>query len=454
MALQSVNPASEEVIERFEPHGESEIEAALEAAASRFASWRREPVVERAAWLRRAAQVLETHRATYARHMTAEMGKTLAAADAEIGKCAWVCRYYADHGPDMLADQVIESDASQSHVMHLPLGPVLAVMPWNFPFWQVFRFAAPALMAGNVALLKHASNVGRCALDIEAVFREAGLPEACFQTLMIDASSVERVIRDPRVKAATLTGSGPAGAAVAGAAGQEIKPTVLELGGTDAFIVMPSADLDAAVSTAVEARVMNNGQSCIAAKRFFVHGDIYEAFRERFVAGFEALTLGDPMQADTDIGPLAQREGREAVSGQVQRTLEAGGQRISRPAELPERGWYFAPQVIEDAPFSSPAFTEEVFGPVAGLWRVDSLEEAISHANNSAFGLGSAIFTHEPSEMVVAARDIEAGSTFVNSKVASDPRLPFGGVKQSGYGRELARDGLMAFVNRKTISMA
>ena len=454
MGVQSVNPATEDVIEEFQPHDAAGIEAILGRAASCFASWRAVPLDERAACLRRAAAVLEAGQEEFARHVTAEMGKTLASAKAEISKCARVCRYYADEGPAMLADEVIASDASASHVMHLPLGPVLAVMPWNFPFWQVFRFAAPALMAGNVGLLKHASNVWRCALDIESVFREAGFPEGCFQTLLVGASAVEQVIRDRRVRAVTLTGSNPAGAAVARIAGEEIKPSVLELGGNDAFIVMPSADLDAAVASAVDARVMNNGQSCIAAKRFFVHEDIYDAFRERFVAGFEALRPGDPMHEDTDIGPLAQEAGRESVNDQLARTLAAGGKRISRRAELPAKGWYLAPQVIEDAPFDSPVFTEEVFGPVAGLWRVGSLEEAITHANDSHFGLGSAIFTDEPSEIVVAARDLEAGSTFVNAKVASDPRLPFGGVRQSGYGRELGRDGLMAFVNRKTISVA
>ena len=454
MSVQSINPANEEVIETFQPHGEGDIDAALTRAARQFADWRLQPLDERASLLRRAGEVLEAGKETYARHMTAEMGKTLAAATAEVEKCAWVCRYYAYEGPGMLVDERLESDASESHVMHLPLGPVLAVMPWNFPFWQVFRFAAPALMAGNVGLLKHASNVWRCALDIEEVFRKAGFPEGCFQTLLIGSSSVERVICDPRVKAVTLTGSGPAGAAVAEVAGRQIKPSLLELGGTDAFIVMPSADLDAAVETAVDARVMNNGQSCIAAKRFFVHADVYEAFRERLVAGFEALKLGDPMSGETDIGPLAQDAGRKTVREQVERTLAAGGRRISRLAETPARGWYFSPQVIEDAPLDSPAFADEIFGPVAGLWQVGSLEEAIAHANNSRFGLGSAIFTAEDSEIVVAARDLEAGSTFVNSKVASDPRLPFGGIKQSGYGRELARDGLMSFVNRKTISIA
>ncbi len=454
MTVQSVNPATEEVIETFHPHSEGDIDAALNAAADRFAEWRLTPVNKRAALLAKAAEVLEAGKQDYARHMTAEMGKTLGSAIAEVEKCAWVCRYYAEHGPAMMADEMIEDGAAASHVMHLPMGPVLAVMPWNFPFWQVFRFAAPALVAGNVGLLKHASNVWRCALDIEAVFREAGFPEGCFQTLLIGSSGVERVICDQRVRAVTLTGSGPAGAAVAQTAGREIKPSVLELGGNDAFIVMPSADLDAAVATAVDARVMNNGQSCIAAKRFFVHADIYEAFRERFVAGFEALKLGDPMSGDTDIGPLAQKSGLKTVADQVERTLRAGGRRISTLADLPDRGWYFSPQVIEDARFESPAFSDEIFGPVAGLWRVASLEEAISHANNSRFGLGSAIFTAEDSEMVIAARDLEAGSTFVNAKVASDPRLPFGGIKHSGYGRELARDGLLSFVNRKTISIA
>lgn len=453
MPIEVRNPATEDLIESFDRQSDAEIEAALDTAEARFGSWCLTSFAERAAPMRRAAELLEARADQYARQMVEEMGKPIVQARAEVEKCAWVCRHYAEEGKAYLADEVIETEAKRAYVRHLPLGPVLAVMPWNFPFWQVFRFAAPTLMAGNVALLKHASNVPRSALTIERVLREAGFPEGCFQTLLVGSDKVETILADRRVRAATLTGSGPAGAAVASLAGQHIKPSLLELGGADAFIVLPSAELDAAVETAVTARIQNNGQSCIAAKRFFIHADVYEAFTDRFVSRFEGLVTGDPMEEATEIGPLATAQGREDVTRQVEASLKAGARRLTELPALPERGWYVAPQVFTDIPDDAALAREEVFGPVAGLWRVASLDEAIARANASELGLGSAVFTQDTDEIDLAVRDLEAGSTFINARVASDPRLPFGGVKASGYGRELAADGIRAFVNRKTVSI-
>jgi succinate-semialdehyde dehydrogenase/glutarate-semialdehyde dehydrogenase len=449
--VNSVNPATGEIIETFRPHDEAQVDAALERAHSTFCDWRLTGFAHRADLMRKAAGILEARKSNYARDMVSEMGKPVAQAEAEVAKCALACRHYAEHAEDYLRDEQIKTEARRSFVRHLPMGPVLAVMPWNFPFWQVFRFAAPTLMAGNVGLLKHASNVWRCALNIEEVFREAGFPEGCFQTLLIGSGAVERVIADDRVRAVTLTGSGPAGKSVAAAAGKALKPSLLELGGSDAFIVMPSAEIAKAAEVAVKARVQNNGQSCIAAKRFFVHADVYGAFRDAFVAGFEALRIGDPMRADSDIGPLASAKFRADLEGQVAASLKAGARRLTRLSDLPAPGAWFAPQVLEDAPDGSPAAGEELFGPVASLWKVADLAAAISAANAIPFGLGSVLFTQDDSEIETAVRDLEAGATFVNAMVASDPRLPFGGVKQSGYGRELAADGIRAFMNRKTV---
>ena len=454
MNVQSVNPATEEVIETFEPHNDVAIEHALAGAEEAFAHWRFTSFSKRAELLKKAAEVLEARKDTLARQMTLEMGKPLSQAEGEVQKCAWVCRHYAEHGEAYMADEKIKTDAASAYVRHLPIGPVLAVMPWNFPFWQVFRFAAPALMAGNVCLLKHASNVWRCAISIEEVFREAGFPNGCFQTLLIGSGKVEAVLEDRRVRAATLTGSGPAGSAVAATAGKNIKPSVLELGGTDAFIVMPSADVDAAVETAIDGRVQNAGQSCIAAKRFFVHEDIYDTFRDRFVEGMKSLRIGNPLEDGVKIGPLAMKSIRDDLLAQTEKSVEAGARALLERPALSNKGWWAAPQILEEAPDTAPAAHEELFGPVASLWKVPSLANAIERTNRSDFGLGSAIFTTDKSDIEIAVRDIDAGSTFVNSKVASDPRLPFGGVKQSGYGRELSRDGILAFVNRKTVSIA
>lgn len=452
--VQSINPANGEVIESFSPFTAAAIETALETATERFRSWRNVPLAERAELLNRAADVLEAKAAEYARDITMEMGKPIKEANAEVLKCATVCRHYAEHGPAYMQDEVASTEAHRAFVRHLPIGPVLAVMPWNFPLWQAFRFAAPALMAGNVGLLKHASNVWRSALNIEDVFRRAGFPEGCFQTLLIGASAVEGVIRDDRVKAVTLTGSGPAGRSVAAIAGDCLKPSLLELGGSDAFIVMPSADLEKAVKTAVMTRIRNSGQSCIAGKRFFVHADIYDDFTSRFVAAFDALKVDDPMKPDTEVGPLATIAIRDELAGQVERSLKGGAESLTKPRTLPGNGAWIAPQILADAHSGTPSTDEEMFGPVANLWKTTSLDDAIARANHSIYGLGSVLFSKDEAEIDQAIRELEAGSTFVNSMVASDPRLPFGGIKQSGYGRELAADGLRAFMNRKTVSVA
>lgn len=449
----SINPATGELIERFAPHTPGEIDQALARADGRFASWRLTTFAQRAALMLKAADVLDARKEIYAHAMVSEMGKPVTQALAEVSKCAAACRHYAEHAESYLRDDVITTEARASYVRHLPMGPVLAVMPWNFPFWQVFRFAVPTLMAGNVGLLKHASNVWRCALNIEDVFREAGFPEGCFQTLLAGSGDVSRMIADRRVRAVTLTGSGPAGKSVAAAAGEALKPSLLELGGADAFIVMPSADIAKAAAVAVKARTQNNGQSCIAAKRFFVHADVYGAFSKAFVDGFEALKIGDPMDASTEIGPIATLKIRDELEAQVSASLKAGARRLTALPPLPAKGSWLAPQVLADIPAGSPAANEELFGPVASLWQVPDLAAAIRAANDSVFGLGSVIFTQEETDIETAVRDLDAGATFVNAMVASDPRLPFGGVKQSGYGRELAADGIRAFMNRKTVSI-
>jgi succinate-semialdehyde dehydrogenase/glutarate-semialdehyde dehydrogenase len=453
-SMTSVNPATGETFGRFEELSDAELEARLARAASTFRAWRRRPFAERAALMSRAADVLDGRKEHWARLMTLEMGKTFRSAVAEAEKCAWVCRFYAEHAERFLADEEVKTGAARSYVRHLPIGPVLAVMPWNFPFWQVFRFAAPALMAGNVGLLKHASNVPQCALAIEEVFRTAGFPDGAFQTLLVGSSRVGRVVEDDRVAAVTLTGSEGAGAAVASAAGKAIKKTVLELGGSDAFVVMPSADLEAAVKTAVTARCINNGQSCIAAKRFLVHDRVYDRFERDFVARMGALRVGDPMDPATDVGPLATAAELEKLTGQVDAAVRDGARLLLGGKPAGGKGFYYPPTVLAGIPRSSAAYRDEIFGPVAMLHRVKDLEEAIAVANDVPFGLGSSVWTNDADERRRFVDDLEAGATFVNAMVASDPRLPFGGVKRSGYGRELARDGIREFVNVKAVVVA
>jgi succinate-semialdehyde dehydrogenase/glutarate-semialdehyde dehydrogenase len=399
----------------------------------------------------RAAEILESEKEKFGRLMVLEMGKTLRAALEEVAKCAWGCRYYAEHAERFLADEAVETGSFRSYVTFQPIGPILAIMPWNFPFWQVFRFAAPALAAGNVALLKHASNVPQCALAIQDVFRRAGCAEGCFQTLLIETDRVRRVIEDPRVIAATLTGSTAAGSHVASAAGKQIKKTVLELGGSDPFIIMPSADLDTAARTAVKARTINNGQSCIAAKRFIVSDSIADEFERRLVAGIESLVVGDPMDEKTDIGPLANEAQIKALADQIARSVSAGARLVTGGHRLERPGWYFAPGVLADIPEDSPAYHEEIFGPIALLFRARDLDEAIRLANDSDFGLGASAWTENERERDRLVAELEAGMVFINAMVASDPRLPFGGVKRSGYGRELSHYGLREFVNIKTV---
>ncbi len=398
-----------------------------------------------------ASEILENGKDEFAQLMTLEMGKPIKSAVQEAEKCAWVCRYYAENAETYLADEVIVTNAAKSYVKFQPLGPVLAVMPWNFPFWQVFRFAAPALMAGNVGLLKHASNVPQCALAIEDIIRRAGFPEGSFQTLLIGSDEVGSVLEDQRVVAATLTGSEPAGRSVAAIAGKQLKPTVLELGGSDPFIVMPSADLESAASTAVRARIINNGQSCIAAKRFIVHNAIYDEFEQRFVSTMKALRVGDPADSATDIGPLATEQILQDLHEQITKSLSRGARLLTGGKRIEGKGNYYEPTVLTDIPKDAPAYYEEVFGPAALLFRVDNINEAIDIANDTSFGLGSAAWTRDAGEQERFVNELGAGCVFINGMVASDPRLPFGGIKNSGYGRELSAFGIREFVNIKTI---
>ena len=397
MAIATINPATGETLRTFESLTDLEIEQKIQLAAETFHKHRRVPFSERAKKMMRAAEILESDKAEFGRIMTTEMGKPIKAAIAEAEKCAWVCRYYAENAESFLSDEIVETNATRSYVRYQPIGPVLAVMPWNFPFWQVFRFAAPALMAGNVGLLKHSSNVPECALAIEDIFRRAGFLEGAFQTLLIGSDKVGRVLDDARVMAATLTGSEPAGRQVASEAGKQIKKTVLELGGSDPFIVMPSANLDEAASTAVKARTINNGQSCIAAKRFIVHKDIADEFERRFVREMEALEIGDPMDESTDIGPLATEDILRDLDEQVRKSVDAGARLLTGGKRLDRAGYYYAPTVLTDIPEDSPAYSEELFGPVASLFRVRDIDEAIRIANDSTFGLGSSAWTNDGS---------------------------------------------------------
>ena len=451
MPIATVNPANGETVRTFDPLSSAEVDAKIQTAFDAFHRHRRTSFADRAAKMRKAAEILESDKDRWARVMTTEMGKTLKSAGDEALKCAWACRYYAENAEKFLADEEVATNAGKSFIAYQPLGVVLAVMPWNFPFWQVFRFAAPALMAGNTGLLKHASNVPQSALAIEEILCRAGFSNGEFLTLLIGSSQVARVLDDKRVVAATLTGSEPAGREVASQCGKQIKKTVLELGGSDPFIVMPSANFDDAVQTAVRARCINNGQSCIAAKRFIVHESIYAEFENKFTEGMQKLKVGDPMELATDVGPLATAQIVEELDDQVQRAvaggarLLAGGRRVNGP------GNFYEPTVLADVPKSCPVYYEEIFGPVAMLFRASSVDEAIEIANDSDFGLASSVWTNDESERAKFIRGIEAGAVFINGMVASDPRLPFGGVKNSGYGRELSEFGIREFCNIKTV---
>ncbi|HTS46859.1 MAG TPA: NAD-dependent succinate-semialdehyde dehydrogenase [Bryobacteraceae bacterium] len=449
--IASVNPFDGVTVKTFEPISDRELERRLDLAHRAFLAHRKTSFADRAAKLLEASRIIESEKSRFGALMTVEMGKTISAAEAEAKKCAWVCRYYAENGEQALAQKPIPTNASRSFVRYEPLGPVLAVMPWNFPFWQVFRFAAPALMAGNTGLLKHASNVPQCALAIEEIFLRAGFPEGVFQTLLIGSSKVAGVIADDRVAAVTLTGSEPAGRSVASHAGQHIKKTVLELGGSDPFIIMPSANLKDAVSTAVKARVINNGQSCIAAKRFIIADAIYDSCEREFVQQMRALKVGDPMDPSTELGPLATEQILADLEDQVQRAVSAGARLLTGGRRVSGGSLTYEPTALADVPRSSPVSCEEFFGPVAMLFRVKDAREAIEVANSTPFGLGASAWTQDPAEQQLFIEGIESGQVFINAMVASDPRVPFGGVKNSGYGRELGTPGIREFVNVKSI---
>ncbi len=446
-----MNPATGETVRVFSPLTPAELEAKLECARKAFQSQRQTTVGRRAEKMLAAASILDAEKDRFGRIITLEMGKPLAASIEEVEKCAAGCRYFAEHAERFLADERLEGGG---FVRYLPLGAVLAIMPWNYPFWQVFRFAAPALMAGNVGLLKHAENVPQCALAIEEIFRRAGFVEGCFQTLLIEVEAIAGVIEDPRVVAVTLTGSERAGCAVAAQAGKALKRTVLELGGSDPFIVMPSADLSDAVRVGVTARTMNSGQSCICAKRFIVHAAVYEEFLRKFVDRMAALKVGDPLDPETDIGPLVSARALQNLEDQVARAVAAGARVVTGGRAVDRVGYYFAPTVLTGVPRSSAVYREEFFGPVAMLFEARDIEDAIAIANDSPFGLGSSVWTRDAGEQERFVNELEVGMTFVNSMSASRPGLPFGGVKRSGYGRELSRAGMMEFVNAKSVWVA
>jgi succinate-semialdehyde dehydrogenase/glutarate-semialdehyde dehydrogenase len=452
--IQSVNPSTNTVLRSFEALSAEALEARLALAAEAARSYPQLRLDQRALWMRRLALLLEAESDELAATMTAEMGKTLAAARAEVAKCAHCCRYYADHAAEILAAEHTPTEHAESYVRYDPLGVILAVMPWNFPLWQVIRFAAPALMAGNVALLKHAANVPQCALAIETLMRRAGFPRGVFQTLLLETEQVESVIADERIAAITVTGSEAAGRAVAAQAGWFLKKTVLELGGSDPFIVMQTADIITAVENAVYSRCLNNGQSCISAKRFIVHDAVYEAFTRRFVAGMAKLRVGDPTLPDTDVGPLATPRILGLLQGQLDAAIAAGGKVLTGGVKHEGAGNYFTPTVVAEVPLSAAVTKEETFGPLALLFRVSSLEEAIAVANDTPFGLGASCWTNDLTEQERLAADLQAGSVFFNATVASDPRLPFGGIKRSGYGRELSTVGMREFMNAKTVIVA
>ncbi len=451
MPIASINPATGEKLKEFDAFDDAEIEKRLKLAEEAFRRYRRTTFTERSVLLEAVVELLFQEKEKFAQIITLEMGKLFRDSLAEIEKCARGCRFYAENGERFLEDEAAQTDAAESYVQYQPLGPVLAIMPWNFPFWQVFRFAAPALLAGNVGLLKHASNVPQCALGIEEIFCRAGFDEGVFQTLLIEPEHVENIIVDPRVKGVTLTGSEKAGSAVASTAAREIKKSVLELGGSDAFIVMPSADFERALGTAVKARTINTGQSCIAAKRFMIADEIYDEFVNQFVARMRALKVGDPMDETTEIGPLATEQILQGVHDQVQKSIAVGAKLLTGGNRIHGPGFFYEPSVLVDVPKESPAYREEVFGPVASIFRVRDAADAVGLANDTTFGLGASAWTNDPEEQKLFVSDLESGMVFINAMVASDPRLPFGGVKRSGFGRELGAAGIREFTNTKTI---
>lgn len=450
MAIESINPANGKTLRRFDPLTDEAVREKIALAAEAFRTYATVPLEHRALCMRKLAAILEHETDDLATIITIEMGKPLHAARLEVLKCATACRYYADNAARILAPESIPTE-NHSYVRWDPLGVILAVMPWNFPFWQVFRFLAPALMAGNVALLKHASNVPQCALSIESLARRAGFPRGTFQTLLIEARQVETVLADERIAAVTLTGSEPAGRAIGAQAGWLIKKSVLELGGSDPFIVMPSADLDLAIETAVKARCVNSGQSCIAAKRFLVADEIYDVFESRFVSGMDAMRVGDPMKDETDIGPLATPRIVDELEAQVKTAVQAGARILTGGERMIGDGNYFEPTVLTGVPRTSAVYREELFGPVAMLFRVQDLNEAIAIANDTPFGLSASAWTRDPVEQQRLVSELQCGAVFLNAMVASDPRLPFGGIKHSGYGRELSAAGMREFLNAKTV---
>jgi succinate-semialdehyde dehydrogenase / glutarate-semialdehyde dehydrogenase len=454
MPIATINPATGEVVKTFQPLSEAEIDKKLQLAVRTFKAERATPFSVRAERMRTAADILERDKEKFGRLMTLEMGKTLKSAIAEAAKCTTACRYYAENAEKFMADEIVETGAKKSFIRYSPIGPILAIMPWNFPFWQVIRFAAPALMAGNVGLLKHASNVPQCALALESIFLEAGFPEGAFQALLIGSSQVDALLNDPRIVAATLTGSEQAGIQVGVGAAKRIKKVVLELGGSDPFIVMPSADLETAVSTAVQARVQNNGQSCIAAKRFIVAESIANEFERKFVAKMQSLQIGDPFDEKTELGPLATPNGVDDLDADVQKTIHAGAKLLTGGHPLERKGNFYAPTVLTNVPKDSPAYAEELFGPVASIFRVKDQNEAIRLANDVRFGLGASAWTNDEREQQRFIDELEAGMVFINKMVASDARIPFGGVKASGHGRELSLVGIREFLNAKTVVIA
>jgi succinate-semialdehyde dehydrogenase / glutarate-semialdehyde dehydrogenase len=451
MPITSINPATGEKLKDFQAFSDADIEKRLNRAERTFSQHRRQPFEKRAQLMMAAASLLEQEKDELARTISLEMGKLFRAAVEEIEKCARGCRFYAENGERFLEDDPAQTDAARSYVRYEPLGPVLAIMPWNFPFWQVFRFAAPALIAGNVGVLKHAANVPQCALAIEKILCRAGFDEGVFQTLLIEAKQVEKVIVDPRIKAVTLTGSEKAGSEVASTAARQIKKSVLELGGSDPFIVMPSADFESALKIAVKARTINSGQSCIAGKRFVVADKIYDRFLDEFVQRMRELKVGDPFDETTEIGPLATEQIREGLHEQVQKSIALGAKLLTGGNRIHGPGFFYEPTVLINVPTESPVYREEVFGPVASVFRVRDADEAVERANDTTFGLGASAWTNDPAEQELFASELEAGMVFINAMVASDPRLPFGGVKRSGFGRELGAAGIREFMNAKTI---